>query len=72
MELTILAVTKMQEDHIYIGGINNEGEWIRPVKESRLKISDLFVNDKPIIKNFNKIELPLKKKLSEILIRCLT
>jgi hypothetical protein len=65
MKLTILAVTKMNENRICVAGINESGEWIRPIKEHplHLEINDIFQEGKVIYNNFNRIDIPLKCRL---------
>ena len=68
MKLTILAVTKMQERRICIAGINENGKWVRPVKDypNHFKEVDLFDKDRlPIYKNFNIVEIDFTRKLEK-------
>lgn len=68
MKLTILAVTKMHEKRICIAGINENGEWVRPVKEypTHFEKIDIFGEDKlPIYKNFNIVEMDFTRKLEK-------
>lgn len=52
MKLTILAVTRMQERRICIAGINEDGKWVRPVKDypNQFEEVDIFDKDKSPIK----------------------
>ena len=68
MKFTILAVTKMQERRICIAGINEDGKWVRPVKDypNQFEETDIFDKDKSIIyENFNIIEIDFTKKLEK-------
>lgn len=66
MKVVILAVTKMQGDRICIAGINEESQWVRPVREypQHMEINDIFDKNtkKPIYEVFNVVEIPVTKK----------
>ncbi len=66
MKLTILAVTRMQEKRICIAGINEEGKWVRPVKDYPGHFEEADISSKEgsiIYKNFNIVEIDFTKKL---------
>lgn len=67
MKLVMLAVTKMKENRICLAGINEAGQWVRPVKGYPLHLEreDLFgKNNKEVIfENFSIVDVPLTKKL---------
>lgn len=68
MKLTILAVTKMQERRICLAGINENGKWIRPVKDypNHFEEADIFDKERILIyKNFNIIETDFIRKLEK-------
>lgn len=69
MKITILAVSKMHEGRICIAGIDENNQWVRPVKEVEcLETRDIFdkMTNQVIYENFNIVDIPLIKKRSNI------
>lgn len=69
MDVVILAVTKMQGDRVCIAGIDENNQWVRPVKEypNHSETSDIFnkMTNQIIYEVFNIVDIPLIKKESE-------
>jgi len=57
MNLTIMAVTKMKGSHVCVAGINEEGEWIRPVRTDRLLVDDLFHEGKVVFEIYGIVNI---------------
>ncbi len=66
MKVVILAVTRMHEDRICIAGINEDNQWVRPVKvyPQSMDITDIFDKNtkKPIYEMFNIVDIPVIRK----------
>ena len=67
MKVVILAATKMHGDRICIAGINENNQWVRPVKDypKHLEINDIFEKStkKLIYEVFNIVDIPIIKNI---------